>query len=262
LHTEVRFRNSFGFAEVSSGCYVSDVSRQGIPYLVLHRYDASLYDAMQALGFEDILKVMAKVCIPVKLMHEAGYAHMDIRPTNILMDLECTECLDVIVKISRLDERDIVLSDFGQAMLVDEGRKTEVITRNDYTPPEQDIGYCTLKSDVWGLGRTYLDMLLGGIKSFADRSFYPVKYEETGSRFGIIRVPVYDYDAIRMRILSIHGGDEHIAEAADSSIDLLKQVFVKEEDRISLDEFAEGIKAIRRNYLHGHGSALAESINN
>lgn len=92
-----------------------------------------------------ILRDMALALIHV---HEKGYAHLDIKPSNIL-----------------LAEDRILLSDFGSCQLCgDIGQNRFVATDGSsfrFDAPECRGGYYEMKSDIWSLGATMFYLYMG-----------------------------------------------------------------------------------------------------
>lgn len=81
----------------------------------------------------------------VKTLHDLGYLHNDIKPTNFMVNLKDP------------NHPEIKIIDFGASRLI--GKATPTIT-DHYTAPEMDI-YTprTIADDMYSLGITFLDVL-------------------------------------------------------------------------------------------------------
>ncbi|MGC4087906.1 MAG: protein kinase [Polyangiaceae bacterium] len=126
----------------------------GRPYLAVKLYAGSLGDCLEAYQAEPkrVAELMAKVAAAVAHLHKKGVVHLDIKPSNILLD--------------RLDGGGSPsLSDFGLARRVDaaqsdaslrgtlENMAPERLQRNAKSNPE----LC----DVFSLGTVLYELLVG-----------------------------------------------------------------------------------------------------
>lgn len=125
----------------------SDVTDEGIPYLVLEYVDGpqlSEYCESRALSLADRLKLFLSVCKGVQHAHSALIAHRDLKPDNILVTREG------VPKIL----------DFGIARLLPVGFRDVTVTNAQHQPktllfasPEQILGHRTeVTSDIYSLG--------------------------------------------------------------------------------------------------------------
>ncbi|MBD2095667.1 serine/threonine protein kinase [Trichocoleus sp. FACHB-591] len=104
----------------------------------------NLWDEQQAIKFlQSILPVLA-------FIHQQGIIHRDIKPENIIL---------------RSPDRKPFLIDFGAVKLRSQTTQSNtsptIIHSYGYTPPEQLAGYAEENSDIYALGMTCIEMLLG-----------------------------------------------------------------------------------------------------
>ena len=112
---------------------------------------ASVMDACHAdgnwLNLADVCHVARQVASALDYAHEHGIIHRDIKPSNIL--------------VSR--EAQVVLSDFGLALLMEVGTRGEVFGTPYYISPEQAISSAGAvpQSDQYSLAIIIYQMLTG-----------------------------------------------------------------------------------------------------
>lgn len=103
----------------------------------------------------DWLRQMAQLLLEI---HRHGIIHRDIKPSNIM-----------VVQQEGFPYGKLVLIDFGTARrnthtyfqkLHAEQSLTKVIS-GSYTAPEQQVGKCTFKSDLYALGQTFIYVITG-----------------------------------------------------------------------------------------------------
>lgn len=102
------------------------------------------------------IKLIIQVTNALHHIHRKGVIHRDVKPENILMD----------------DEQNPILTDFGIAKIL--GEELHYSTRNHtkcgtdlYVAPEQDLGMrAAFDCDVYSLGITFAELLLGGVPCF------------------------------------------------------------------------------------------------
>ncbi|CAD2218067.1 protein kinase [Angomonas deanei] len=91
----------------------------------------------------DVLKWAAQCAQALQYIHESGFCHRDIKPTNIFFD----------------EQQNVKLGDFGLATTVGLGRRSAVGTPQ-YLAPELLLNEVyDGKIDVWGLGAVLLELL-------------------------------------------------------------------------------------------------------
>ena len=106
----------------------------------------------QPMSIRRAVELIAKVARTVHYAHEHGIVHRDIKPGNILLDIE----------------GDPLLTDFGLARLVESDstitRTLEVMGTPSYMAPEQAVANNAAVSsatDVYGLGAVFYQLLTG-----------------------------------------------------------------------------------------------------
>ena len=125
----------------------------GSPYIVMEYVDgpslARVVRVAGALTFAAAWHVMRSLAGTVADLHEAGIVHRDIKPSNVMLDLD-----------SRL-----FLTDFGVAMLRRDDGGDATPSRLAGTPaymaPEAFDGHASARVDVYALGATFYEMLVG-----------------------------------------------------------------------------------------------------
>ena len=134
------------------------VTPNGEPYLVLEYVQGMPIDAYcrsKNLSIDERLRLFHKVVTAVEYAHRHLVVHRDIKPNNILVNLE----------------GEPKLLDFGIAKLLDEtrGPDSPLLTRNterlmtpEYASPEQVRGeVASTSTDVYGLGALLYELLCG-----------------------------------------------------------------------------------------------------
>jgi serine/threonine protein kinase len=113
-----------------------------------------------------ILKGIVSGC---KTFHERGVVHRDLKPSNILMKAGVPK-----------------VSDFGYCEITG-GKKPRVyynVGSPSYMPPEAYIkNYYSEKSDVWGVGMIYYEMLKGSTLDKGKEVSETYNFIRTGGRF-------------------------------------------------------------------------------
>ncbi len=98
------------------------------------------------LGVSDTLRLAIHTGCALQHVHRAGYAHLDVKPDNVIVD-----------KNGRP-----VLFDFGSARKLAGTRPDRVIGTDPYISPEEcELGEVTSASDVFSLGVTIYECLTG-----------------------------------------------------------------------------------------------------
>lgn len=148
---------------LDAGEAIVDGHKGRCPYLVTEYLDGALpitrYAAQRALGLVERLGLMIKVCAGMQHAHYRGILHLDLKPSNLLID--------------RSGEPRII--DFGTAlpMLL----KSDVTSAGACTPgyasPEQlsaDAERLSAASDVYALGRIAGELLGSAVEARPLRS--------------------------------------------------------------------------------------------
>ena len=153
-----RFRREIGIMEQLSHQNIVNViegyvkDNNGLSYIVMEFVD-SLRLEENEVNISDAALIAKGVLEGMIYLHEKGIVHADIKPHNILADLE-----DRVVK----------LTDFGIAKFLNAERAQQITQTNDLTgtpsfiSPEQVNGVkANFASDVYSLGATFFYLLTG-----------------------------------------------------------------------------------------------------
>jgi serine/threonine-protein kinase len=135
------------------------ITGDGLPYFIMNYVDGFTLDyaIKQNLYKEDTnkkLNIVIQICKALSYAHNNGVIHRDIKPSNILIDRE----------------ENVLVSDFGVAMLYDETATLTDTTQNGiivgtpaYMSPEQKRGskHVTVLSDLYSVGVILFYMFTG-----------------------------------------------------------------------------------------------------
>jgi serine/threonine-protein kinase len=133
------------------------ITADGAPYLVMEYVEGARIDKYcncQRLDLRSRLRIFRQVCDAVQAAHRSLIAHLDLKPSNILVTAEGNP----------------KLLDFGTAKLVDfeRGQTTTRSLTPDYASPEQLRGESvTTACDIYSLG-VILHELMAGARPFAE----------------------------------------------------------------------------------------------
>ncbi len=144
------------------------VSDDGAPYIVMEHVEGRQIDEhcrLGSLSVDDRLRLFLSVCDAVQAAHNALVAHLDLKPSNILVT----------------PDGHVKLVDFGVAQLLN-SRHTANATRAftpAYAAPEQVEGTAlSASTDVYSLGAVLYN-LLANVRPFATESEAGLRIEET-----------------------------------------------------------------------------------
>lgn len=109
----------------------------------------------QLIPHKTVLHIVSQIAGALDYSHEKGVIHRDIKPSNIM--------------ITR--QGDAILTDFGLALLMDEGTRGDAFGSPHYIAPEQAMNSATVvtQSDLYSLGVVVYEMLVG-VLPFDDES--------------------------------------------------------------------------------------------
>ena len=133
----------------------------GALYIVMELlHGESLYERFRArgpLGWKAVAKIAHEICSSLAEAHARGIVHRDLKPANIHLE-------------PRGDDPDYVkVLDFGIAKILNGGggdtsdltNAGQMIGTFDYMSPEQMVGGCTTRSDIYTLGVLMYEMICG-----------------------------------------------------------------------------------------------------
>ncbi len=127
------------------------ISDDNIPYIATEWVEGKIinnYCVDNALNLHDRLNLFKQICSAVSFAHNKLIIHRDIKPDNILVDVN----------------RQVKLLDFGIAKIVDDNNNNKQTQTQIYTPdyasPEQINGeLCNVATDVYSLGVVLFEIL-------------------------------------------------------------------------------------------------------
>lgn len=126
-----------------------------IPFLVMEFIDgpslSSLIRTTDPLAPTELLAVMTDVCSAVGHLHDQQRIHRDIKPSNILIDRDGNAFVTDFGLSRELSARPGVLKEGGAS----------IAGTPAYMAPEMFEGQISAKSDVYALGITAFELLLG-----------------------------------------------------------------------------------------------------
>lgn len=138
--------------------YESGFTPTGQPFLVMPYYESgslgSLLEREGRLGARQIAQLGAKICRSLDAAHKSGVLHRDLKPDNVLLDLE----------------GEPHIADFGIAQIVGEldGQSKSITMTPLYSAPEVFASQeSSVQSDVYSIG-AMLFALANGSPAFGD----------------------------------------------------------------------------------------------
>lgn len=126
-------------------------------YIVMSLAESDLLDTIisflsHGYCFENVENIFLSICIGLAAIHNAGIAHLDLKPTNIL-----------------IHKNGLWITDFGVSEdFICNTSNTGIAGTLPYRPPEVFFGdKIGLPADIWSLGLIFLDLLCAeiGIKN-------------------------------------------------------------------------------------------------
>lgn len=107
----------------------------------------------------------------IDTLHQNHCIHRDIKPSNIMLKNDGQLVLIDFGAVREINNTNPAITDNTNQAITDEKEqtKTQVGTRN-YMPDEQNYGEAFLESDFYALGRTFLELLTGKLKSELDKN--------------------------------------------------------------------------------------------
>ncbi|SPQ26059.1 a9c2453e-7cea-46bb-903b-02bfd9aa8072 [Thermothielavioides terrestris] len=177
LENERQILKRFPDATVPFRALIDEIQEpQDPPALVLKHYDSHVGEVADKKGLSarEIRHVARRVLEALRVLHENGFVHTDVKPDNIMVNLSSNEDGDGDMRF-----KDACLADFGNTVSVDSEyavngyplgtpifRSPETTLILPFGPP----------ADVWSFGATLISLLYGeGFDIF--RPDVPVDHE-------------------------------------------------------------------------------------
>lgn len=191
----IRFqREASALALLNHSClvplYVFGITEDNQPYMVMQYVQGkSLTELIEARGYLPVhksLNIFLQLCDAIQHAHEHGVLHRDLKPSN------------VILKNAETEHPDVVLIDFGIAMVADNNSmdaltKTGILVGTpSYMSPEQISGKeLDERCDIYALGCIMFETLTG-VKPFAASSTLEMLAAKISQRAPSINAAVHD----------------------------------------------------------------------
>ena len=107
------------------------------------------------MSFGEVSDIVGKVCVALTAAHQFGAVHRDLKPSNLMI-------------VTRGDQRDVVLLDFGIAKLLHDDASSGLTSTGDilgtpnFMAPEQICGQSVdIRADIYSLGCLAYYLLTG-----------------------------------------------------------------------------------------------------
>jgi len=128
----------------------------GLPYLVMEYLDGENLGALAERGrleIDAVIAIAAQIAGALSALHTAGYVHCDVKPDNVF----------VLYQTGANGWPRVKVIDYGVAVPVGAPPSTDstIAGTPAYMAPEQWRGRATTKSDLYGLGCTLYELLVG-----------------------------------------------------------------------------------------------------
>jgi eukaryotic-like serine/threonine-protein kinase len=153
------------------------------------------------LGEEDTLRYVHDIAAALRVVHEAGILHRDLKPPNVMLR----------------DNDEVVLIDFGLARQMDGLRSTRIgMVRGSpyYMSPEQALGEeLDVRSDLYSLGVIYYELLTGK-KPYAGESAIEVLQQHVHAPLPQLPPQLAHHEPLLSRMLA-KARDERCSDATE-----------------------------------------------
>lgn len=130
----------------------SGLSIDGLPYFAMEYVSGKPLSEeileQRRLPWKQVVNYSVQLASALKAAHDAGVIHRDVKPGNVMIT----------------DEGQLKLADFGVASLFAASPLTRtggILGTVDYMSPEQAVGRCIARSDLYSLGAVMYAMLTG-----------------------------------------------------------------------------------------------------
>jgi serine/threonine-protein kinase len=135
-------------------------AEDGALYIVMELlHGESLYERFRARGvvpWQQMVSIAHQICSSLAEAHARGIVHRDLKPANI--HLEPREGDPTYVKVLDFGIAKILNGSGDNSELTNAG---QMIGTFDYMSPEQMVGGCTTRSDIYTLGVLMYEMICG-----------------------------------------------------------------------------------------------------
>ncbi|KAM4626339.1 serine/threonine-protein kinase 16 [Discoglossus pictus] len=120
----------------------------------------ALRDKNVFMSEERILHILHGICLGLKAIHEQGYAHRDLKPTNVLLE---DDDRPLLMDLGSMNHARIEVTGSRQAMAVQDWAAQRCTI--SYRPPElfNVESNCVIdeRTDIWSLGCVLFSMMFG-----------------------------------------------------------------------------------------------------
>ncbi len=108
-----------------------------------YRRDGEFIDPQEAS------RIVREVCLALDYAHARGVIHRDVKPSNVLLDRQ----------------GDVIVADFGLALLTEFGTQGQILGSPRYTAPEQAVSSAKVvpQSDLYAVGVMLYEMFAGQV---------------------------------------------------------------------------------------------------
>eukprot|EP00759_Apiculatamorpha_spiralis_P017409 PhF_6_TR2338/c0_g1_i1/m.4179 len=137
----------------------------GAYVIIIMEYVAggSLYDILKhfrTIPIPSVQKYTHGVLQALHILHTHNFIHRDVKPHNILLHVDGT----------------CKLTDFGASVNANEMTGNQVVGTAQYISPEQAKGNAHFKSDIWSLGITVVQLLIGELPYEIEGEFNAIRF--------------------------------------------------------------------------------------
>ena len=155
LFAEYEVSNSAVHASLLA-VYEAETTSTGLPYLVMEYLDGENLGTLAERGrleIDAVVAIAAQIASGLAALHRGGYVHCDIKPENIFILYQANRDGWPLVKVL-----DYGVATASAAPFADD---STIAGTPAYMPPEQWRGRATTKSDLYALGCTLHELLVG-----------------------------------------------------------------------------------------------------
>ena len=166
----------------SASVYTLDrISGNGTQYIIMIPQHGHSYDKEKSTDIADIIRTVLALCNAVGLYHQAGYLHLDIKPSNFIATSDHTG-----------KGKNIALFDLDTLVALDDLQNTSVAGvsyTKEWAAPEQkqmQIAKFCPATDLFAIGAVLFERIMNRMPTNADLS--PFATWEFDDRFNVKKV--------------------------------------------------------------------------